>query len=283
MLKIVYFDEEAANDMNILDSGGKLNFKTKQNILENKEKKMITIKKIDIITLLFCFLYFLVIYFETKNITISSLSLVTFPLLKKIMTSLQDSLNLSNNTENILHIEKTSSEESEIFNTTLTDFLKKISETTMISKFNNIKLELEPDSLSFLKSYSSIFRILKPEAFEEEIFKPLNLANMEDFLNSCKGYYEVIAIDKNNEEIESIFRFNLESFKNKYQLSDLLKMNLIFYGILVGEMRKEELDISKMFDNEKKEITLEDIQYNSFDNENSLKIFDIILAGVEIK
>lgn len=49
-----------------------------------------------------------------------------------------------------------------------------------------------------------------------------------------------------------ILRFNINAFRNGYHLTDLAKMNLIYYGVLVGKMPLNKLSIDKEFDYMKK-------------------------------
>lgn len=97
-------------------------------------------------------------------------------------------------------------------------------------------------------------------------------------LKGGKGYYEMIA---EYDENKVVLRFNIASFRNKYTLVDLTKMDLTYYGILVGETEEYLLDISN-------ELTpYEDIANNikelenKHDDNTKLKVYDVILAGVQ--
>lgn len=83
---------------------------------------------------------------------------------------------------------------------------------------------------------------------------------------------------------KSVLRFNISAFKNNYNLADLSKMELVYYGIKVGTCRVSELTLDKEFDFQKKseEVTAESI----LDGENQshsdeLDVYDIVLAGIE--
>lgn len=80
-------------------------------------------------------------------------------------------------------------------------------------------------------------------------------------------------------------RFNLRAFKNNYNLVDLSKMKLTYFGIKVGTCKREQLSIDKEFDFQTSEekITAEDIVGDKkIDNkeEKELDVYDVILAGV---
>lgn len=93
-----------------------------------------------------------------------------------------------------------------------------------------------------------------------------------------KGYYELIG---KKEDQEYIFRFNNSSFKNNYGITDLLQMDLKYYGIQVGKEEKEQLDFTKMFGNSTSKTIIELSENDSQRDELKLPIYDIILAGVE--
>ena len=83
-------------------------------------------------------------------------------------------------------------------------------------------------------------------------------------------------------------RFNINSFKNGYTISDLLKMNLSIYAIKVGRTSLDMLDVSKVLEMGVSIIPKDNPSYEGSneveDNAASQKIldvFDVLLAGVE--
>lgn len=83
-------------------------------------------------------------------------------------------------------------------------------------------------------------------------------------------------------------RFNINSFKNGYTISDLLKMNLSIYAIKVGRTSLDMLDVSKELEMDVSIIPKDNPSYEGSneveDNAASQKIldvFDVLLAGVE--
>lgn len=81
-----------------------------------------------------------------------------------------------------------------------------------------------------------------------------------------------------------ILRFNIGAFRNSYTLTDLTKMDLVYYGIRVGECSLKDLLLENEFpkEEETKKLTAEEIYNEKIINqtEKNLKIFDVLLAGV---
>ena len=158
-----------------------------------------------------------------------------------------------------------------ISNTTLSDFIEIVRESDSdIKCMKGYSIHIMPNSIAYLAMTEG--RICVDGDFA------INMNKMYDTLRLGKGYYELLAI-KETEKV--IFRFNNEAFKNNYGISDLLQMNLNFYGVEVGKGKEDQFDFSKMFSDEGKIITdFEQVVVDS--NEDKLfPIYDIILAGVE--
>lgn len=283
LIKVVYFDNDSAKDVSMLKNGGIVSKKEKNSNTSLNEDIKKTETKINCVNFVFFVLYLLGAFYLTKTVSLTIFSILFYPYLRKeifspfiLEVNQMLDINLSSNSNSFNKSEKHN--EIEILNTDLTDFINEYKASNVI-EFSEVDLKLEQNSMSFLTSYSSIFKILKTDVFDNPD-NPLEFNKMEDFLNTYKGYYEAIAINKDTNE-EYIFRFNRKTFKNGYDLSDLLKMDLKYFGILVGEMDKEELDISKMFKTEEEIITVEKIKETTLkQNKSLLKIYDIILAGV---
>lgn len=113
----------------------------------------------------------------------------------------------------------------------------------------------------------------------EDFNFPIN--EMHDALKYAKGYYELLAINKSNQDSKKIFRFNNNAFKNNYSISDLEQMDFVYYGVKVGSMKEQDLDFSNMFNDDKEvAISLDSLEDNKL-NLNELDVYDVILAGVE--
>ncbi|MCC9295972.1 DUF6414 family protein [Clostridium sp. WLY-B-L2] len=162
---------------------------------------------------------------------------------------------------------------TKITNTLLTDYLVIANADKNIKKFTDVAYA--PDnSISLYKMYSP-YSIIVPK---EEA--PIDLEKLNEALESARGYYEMLLSSENSPK--TVLRLNNRAFRNNYNLSDLTKMKLVYYGICVGVCDISKLDMSKEFDFSKKTPTAEEIVSGNDDISNSgLKVYDIVLAGVE--
>lgn len=111
---------------------------------------------------------------------------------------------------------------------------------------------------------------------------PIDMEKLNDALLGERGYYGMLL--KTEDTPSSVLRFNINAFKNNYNLADLSKMELVYYGIKVGACKETELTIDKEFDFQKKktEVTAESILDGDAQSHNEeLYVYDIVLAGVE--
>lgn len=162
---------------------------------------------------------------------------------------------------------------TKITNTLLTDYLKFADEDKNIKKFVDVAYAPE-NSISLYKMYSP-YTIIVPK--DES---PIDLEKLNEALENARGYYEMLLSSEKTPK--NVLRLNSKAFRNSYNLSDLTKMKLVYYGICVGECDTSKLDMAKEFDFSKKLPTAEEI----VDGKNSvkeglLKVYDIVLAGVE--
>ena len=184
-----------------------------------------------------------------------------------------------------------------IKNTILTDFINIVEEKgekqdtqSVIKKFVNYKICAPKDSLSYvslISPYLSMFRGGNIPAGDYNIA----LEKLDNTIKSAKGYYEFIGEKKteNSEEAELdkkiIFRFNINSFKNNYKPTDLLKMDICIYGIKVGKSTIDKLDFNnefniKPFSQDNPSYREDDTIADSIDDEE-YPVYDVLLAGVE--
>lgn len=181
-------------------------------------------------------------------------------------------------------------------NTLLTDFLKVIDDTNngksvsklpqgTIKKFKGYKITAEENSLSYIVMVSPYLSMLKNDSSISAGEFSIAIDKLDNALRHAKGYYEFIGT-KGRSRV--IFRFNINSFRNGYKISDLLKMDLSIYAIKVGRSSIENLDVNKELgvnisvvpkDNPTYEETTES-EYVVVDNQ-VLDVFDVLLAGVE--
>lgn len=164
-------------------------------------------------------------------------------------------------------------------NTVLTDFLEKIKQDDKrILKFSGYSVKAYKNSIAYLKMFTPYLIMTKSDIESEGI--TFDASKMDEAFKSGKGYYEMVA---SNGESTSVFRFNIEAFRNNYGIADLTKMNLVYYGVHVGKVDISLLDISNEFNGEKiTTITSAfDIEENT-DKKDVVNVYDIMLAGVEV-
>ena len=244
MIKIVYFDDGSATDyLNIYDGG---NVVRTSDDVENQNTELAT----KVSSKLFAKLSWLPFVGGEAEVGASAgLSLNSSSLIKTTLS-----------------------------NTVLTDFLSKVKgDTERIVKFDGFKVSAYKNSIAFLKMFTPYLKITTSD-FTSEGFT-FDLSRVDEAFESGKGYYELISVKDSN---RYVFRFNIEAFRNNYGIADLTKMNLTYYGIKVGSVDVNLLDINKEFNFEQGSINsafdIEEAQTNS----NELDVYDILLAGVDI-
>lgn len=182
-------------------------------------------------------------------------------------------------------------------NTILTDFLKTIEDASdkgkgvsrlpkgTIKKFKGYKIAAEKDSLSYMVMVSPYLSMLKSGSSIPAGEFNIAIDKLDNALRHAKGYYEFVGTRSRS---RVILRFNINSFRNSYTISDLLKMDLSMYAIKVGRTSVANLNVSTELgmnvsiipkDNPSYEGGSE-IEDNPLDNQ-VLDVFDVLLAGVE--
>ena len=179
-------------------------------------------------------------------------------------------------------------------NTILTDFLSILEEESKkslskiskgaIKKFNGYVISAEKNSLSYMVMVSPYLSMLRGASVPAGEFN-IAIDKLENALKNAKGYYEFVGT-KGRSKV--VLRFNINSFKNGYTISDLLKMNLSIYAIKVGRTTLDKLNVSKELDMDVSFIPKDNPSYldeNKPEEENNgrkiLDVFDVLLAGVE--
>ena len=166
-----------------------------------------------------------------------------------------------------------------ISNTILSDYLStvtKLQKKNYITIFDNCLLYPHPESFSFYKMITP-YMLMTSGQIDVGTNVKIDISLMDKALESGRGYYELMA-EKDN--IKSVLRFNIKAFRNNYGISDLVKMNLQYQAIYVGQVNEENLTMESEFSLEKKEVSGIDIM-NDSENSKMLKVYDVILAGVE--
>ena len=240
-IKVVYFDDEAAQDYIDIVNGGRLDW----NKEENKEK----IAKI---------------LAEIEAHAQGNFNIINFI---KAAFSGNVSAGYSGEVSKIL--------DSTLKNTLLTDYILEAQKDKNIVKFTNDGVYAPDNSISMYKMYSSYLTIVPKEQM------PIDMEKLNEALLGERGYYAMLL---NSEKIPScVLRFNIKAFKNNYNLADLAKMRLTYYGVQVGTCTAKELNIENEFKKTSayNEPTAESIIDGiGVTEEGALKVYDIVLAGV---
>ena len=162
--------------------------------------------------------------------------------------------------------------DSTLKNTLLSDYIKQAESDSGIRKFSGITIYPPENSFTMYKLFSSYLTVVPKDQL------PVDMEKLNEAILGERGYYEMLV----REDEKIILRFNTKAFRNNYNLTDLTKMNLVYYGVRVGAYDKSRLGIDKEF-----QIgNAERIDANEMFNENAkgnaylCDVYDIILAGV---
>lgn len=153
----------------------------------------------------------------------------------------------------------------------------------MIEKFDNINITILKDSFTYLKLFTPYTYIISETS---DINKDIAVNKLDDLMEKIKGYYEVLA---DIDDRKYVLRFNINCFRNNYKLTDLLKMDLNYYGIKVGKILTKKLTSDNELDitDNIQEVNAESIVNKVLGNDQVLindeerEIYDIVLAGVK--
>lgn len=160
----------------------------------------------------------------------------------------------------------------------MTEFIKLADKDDNIQKLTDLKLDIDQDTATYLKSMFPYLTLLKnPDKFEE--LKDINTNKIDEVILSTKGYFEFLAYKNGN--LFAILRFNIDCLKNNYKFNDLIKMNLYYYGIKVGTTTKEAIKLENEINQYSKVLTEDEFDSPTEQVDNTLPIYDIIIAGVK--
>ena len=126
--------------------------------------------------------------------------------------------------------------------------------------------------------YTPLLRIVD----SKNINIPINVGDMDQILESVKGYYEFVAAQG---EEKIALRFNIEAFRNNYQLTDISRVRITCYGILVGSVTQAQLNIKAQFpsDSGAEPVAPHEVMAGSAHSTEDIhmKMYDVILAGID--
>ncbi|WP_133968130.1 DUF6414 family protein [Eubacterium limosum] len=269
LCKIIYFDQDSVTDYLQLTSGGSL----------EKTTELLNASKIqgDV---------------EANATTKGGLSgllsnLIGWKAEIGATASLSDSFNSDKMVKNIIK------------NTILTDFVNIIEDTEekkaisklpkgTIKKFKDYKISAEKDSLSYFVMISPYMNMFQTGSVIPSGELNISLEKLDNALRNAKGYYEFVGT-KGKSKI--VLRFNINSFKNNYMISDLMKMNLSIFAVKVGDTTLDMLDVNNELGLDLPKVAVDNPSYEDEENmENEIEnktnfqrlpVFDVLLAGVE--
>lgn len=187
-----------------------------------------------------------------------------------------------------------------ITNTILTDFIDLIAKGkfSSLKEIKDYKLFIENNSAAFLKSISPFIKLLNSTITNPGEIE-LDPQKFDDVLLEAKGYYELLGTyhgDNSEKDTQLICRFNLDGLRNNYKLQDLQRMNMILYGIEVGTASATDLSFENDFSMDSPDahdktnplpVSTDQINeehesdHQSNPNNNEIKIYDIIIAGIK--
>lgn len=259
--KIVYFDEESITDYIQIIKGGKLE-KTTQ-LLDKSDK-------------------------EGKTEAEAGVSIGTKGFFKGLLgleakAEINSELNATFNTNRMV--------KNILKNTILTDFISLIDKeddnkkSNSINKFKGYKLTVPKDSVTYMALIAPYLSMISNSDISAGEFN-ISIDKLDSTLKNAKGYYEFVGVS-NADTI--IFRFNIDSFKNNYKVTDLMKMNISIYAIKVGKSTIDKLNFNNEFeiDNafENKDNPDYDNKNNNEKNDDASEydVYDVLLAGVEFE
>ena len=169
-----------------------------------------------------------------------------------------------------------------ISNTVLTDFLGATDSREDIRLFEGFSVEAIDNSLASYALMTPYLAMLRGGNIPAGDFN-LALDKLDSTIKDAKGYFEFLG---SAEKERVVFRFNRQSFKNNYKVTDLLRMDLTIYAAEVGICTLEELDVSNEL-NVAHTITTSNPDYEPAGpvddnglNSEKLKVYDVLLAGV---
>ena len=159
-------------------------------------------------------------------------------------------------------------------------------EESHIVVFDDIKIKVIKDSLSYVIMIAPYMKMFKGEGLNlnTDLDLSIDIVNMDDSIKLAKGYFEFEGIVEND---SVILRFNIESFKNNYKISDLLKMDLTIYAVPVGKVERKNISIvSEINAATAEEVSDDNPTYGEDEGDEEvtsrdlLTVFDVLLAGV---
>ena len=162
--------------------------------------------------------------------------------------------------------------DSTLKNTLLSDYIQQAECDVAIRKFTDITIYPPENSFTMYKLLSSYLTVVPKDQL------PIDMEKLNEAVLGERGYYEMFV----REDETIILRFNSKAFRNNYNLTDLTKMNLIYYGVRVGAYDRNRLGIDKEFQVGATERIDAGEVFGECEkvNTNLCDVYDVVLAGV---
>ena len=249
-LKIVYFDEAAAQDYVDVTNGGRLDWSTQ----ENKEKIAKIVAEIEA---------------QAKS---------GFNILNYIKATFQGKVDASASAELTSAFDKT------IKNTLLTDYIQAASKDEHVKKFENSGVYAPENSVTLYKMISSYLTIVPKEEM------PIDMEKLNEAILGERGYYDMLLkTEKERKNLLRFNLKAFKNNYTLVDLSKM-KLTYYGIKVGTCSEDNLSIDKEFNFKPEEEKITAEDIVNDnesvSNDNESTsngedeLNVYDIVLAGV---
>ncbi|MCK1227900.1 DUF6414 family protein [Streptococcus uberis] len=169
-------------------------------------------------------------------------------------------------------------------NSLLYDFLDTVElrkKNYLVDITEDYTLEISENSMSYFAMIAPISEMMEGSQSIDGLENvSMSFSKLNSGIREIKGYFELLGYNKAH-EIERIFRFNINSFKNNYRIHDLTKMTLKLYSIKVGETTISDLDFESQFSLRKNHLSFSALSEDrNADKSMKYPVYDVILAGV---
>lgn len=279
MYKVVYFDEDSAGDyLNISNKGV-----TKENTEKSTNKQ--TVRNLDMKARLSLILSTATILAFATGLAFNNYAIHLISSILGIMAAIAS---ITPITLDFLYKRNREDKElisTQVTSTILSQFLEKQKKEEQILCIRPKEVHIAENSFAFIKFYAPVLEMINLNS------EGIDISKFGEVMRETKGYYELRAnvIDDQPEERTYILRLNAESFRNNYKLTDLLNMELTYYGIRVGKMSLDKMDFQHAFNINGKSNTTPQQAYREIEhvnkdlelntNNTEYDVVDIILAG----
>ena len=241
-LKIVYFDEVAANDYVTIKNGGKIDWSTN----ENKEKLAKLVAEIDA---------------QAKT---------GFNFFSALKATISGNISTGFDSKTVSLMEST------ISNTLLTDYLSLAVTDENIHVFKSEEVYAPENSITIYKMYSSYLNVVP----KEEI--PIDLSELNKAILGDRGYYQMLLGSEDTTSTVLRFNINAFKNSYTLADLSKMKITYYGVKVGTCTIDQLSLENEFKFEKKKKEIDVAEIVTGEQDNNSNsdLDVYDVVLGGV---